>query len=319
MRWPLSPTKVYDPSLGDEVLREAAVRLADGDWAAAEALRGTRDDPWVVNSVLHEDDTVPIARFQEWAAISGSSYSLAHLGHAQLAAAWAMVEQPESNAASETIEGPFATTLRQADATFQDAAALDPAAAEPWVGLMATGRALQLPIKQIEERFVQVHARASFRFDACLHMLRAMSARQGGTHEKMFRLARWLRHEAPAESPVHGLLHLAHVEYVLSETESGLGLDDYLNRVEVAKELKGAALDYLRASPTEVTVGHLETLNLLLLTVVPRDALSARAVRESIRRIDNRATELPWSFWGDDIERQFRTVRDLRARAAKAA
>ncbi|MEM9467207.1 MAG: hypothetical protein AAGA90_17675 [Actinomycetota bacterium] len=315
MRWNRTTTRGYDPAFGDPDLRAAVGHLIDGDWRFIERRFWTPHESWVLSTVLHDDQVdIPLARFEEWAAGSGSGLAVAHLGQAQISAAW----KNHGEAGNITIASDrFLDGMDRAEQTLADAVRLDPTIAEPWAGLLITARALRLPFADIENRFVNVHTREPFRFDACHQMMRAMSARGGGSHDAMFEFVRWLNAEAPAEATARSLLHLAHFEYALSDAEPGLTLTDYLTLPEVAAELHRAGHSYLRATPPTAGPQHLQALNLILLMVVPNDRLSGQIVRECIHRIDDRPTALPWSAWGDDVHRRFHAVSDERLRAAE--
>ena len=314
MRWSRTTTRGYDPTYGDDELRAAVQQLRDGDWSAVERLLRPHRPAWLLSGVLHGHGAdVPVLRFEEWAAASGTGLALAHLGQAQIGAAL----QNRAAEAGSIADRRVCEGMARAEHTLLDAARLDPTIGEPWVGLMITARALRRPFADIEDRFVNVHSREPFRFDACHQMMRAMAARGGGSHDAMFEFVRWLNANAPADAAARSLVHLAHLEYALSDAETRLTLDDYLRLPEVATELKKAGHSYLRSTPSLATAEYLQALNLILLMVVPVDALSGRIVRECINRINDRPTALPWSLWGDDIGRRFRAMRDLRAKAAK--
>ncbi len=316
MRWTRTATKGYDPTFGDLELQTAVTNLLDGDWVSVERLFRPARESWVLSNVLHDDEiAIPLSRFEAWAAESGTGLAVAHLGQAQITAAW----KNHGSAGTDPIAAErFTEGMCRAEGTLVEAIRLDPALAEPWAGLMITGRGLRLAFADIEDRFVHVHAREPFRFDACHQMMRAMSARGGGSHDAMFEFVRWLNAEAPADSAARCLVHLAHFEYALSDAETGLTLNDYLSLPEVAAELKKVGHNYLRATPSLATAEHLQALNLILLMVLPIDTLSGRVVREAINRISDRPTAVPWSSWDEDIHRRFRTVRDERAKAAKS-
>ena len=308
----------FDPAMGDRELQEAIVHLRDGDWRFVEDLITRRDDTWLLRTVLHDPEAdIPFGCFVTWKTQSGSANAVAHLGHALTAEAWRIRGTVYADEVTETIRNAFLAALEEAEVTLHDAAAMDPSSAEPWVGLMSTARGLELPRDEIERRFVEVHARDAFRPDACHQMLQTLCAKWIGSHEEMFDFADWIRRSSPADSPCVDLSAMAHIEYALSGHEPGLDLTAYFSRPRVADDLQSAAQRLLDATSTRAETHHLQALNLFLLTVEPIDSTSAHIARETIRRIDDRPTAVPWRADGSRADVRFAQVRDARARAAR--
>ena len=304
----------FDPLLGDDDIHQAFEQLEQGDWSLIDALFEHRRDAWVVSWLLHSEHTsIPLERFADWAAAAGSPHSLAHYGRAQVTAAAVRHRDAEGDDAKAKALA-YIAALDEAEATLRAAADLDPSRSEPWVGLMATAMGLRLPRADVQERFVQVHAREPFRPDACQQMLKRMCARSGGGHDEMFEFARWLQQESPTDSPCQALLALAHIEFGVSS--DGWELEDYLRKPDVAEELKSVMRSYLLGSPEEGPVRHLQALNLVLMAVVPTDKLSGAIVREAVGRIDGRPTALPWGYLDDDIDAAFKATKSQRMKAA---
>ncbi|MEM9467210.1 MAG: hypothetical protein AAGA90_17690 [Actinomycetota bacterium] len=308
----------FDPTMGDDELQMAVDRLCEGDWRFVQELFARRDDSWVISTVLHDEATaIPLGRFLEWESESGSALAMAHLGQARAAEAWKIRGTMYAHEVTDDIRDAFLLALEEAEATLQEAVRMDPAMAEPWVGLMSTGRGLELRKEEVERRFVEVHAREPFRPDACHQMLQTFTAKWIGSHEEMFQFAEWIQREAPADSPCADLMPMAHIEYVLSGHEPGLMLSEYLRRQRVSDELQSTARRMLNATSGRAETRHLQALNLFLLTVEPINAMAGRIVREAISRIDDRPTAMPWRYYGDRIDVRFAQIRDEKAKAAK--
>lgn len=307
----------FDPAMGDPDLQQAIDRLADGDWHFVQELFDSRPDRWLVSAVLHSDHaSIPMSRFEEWAAASGKASATAHLGQAQVRAAWTTRGRAPIQSASEEALNRFQADLEAAEVTLREAAEMDPRSSEPWVGLMATARGLALPKNELESRFVEVHARDPFRPDACHQMLQSLSAKWVGSHEEMFEFAEWIHQEAPNDSPCAGIVPMAHLEYAVSGHEQ-VTLAEYLRRREVTEDLLASVRPLLEATTGTAPTEYVLALNLFLLMIEPTDALSGRAVRETITRVANRPSALPWSYFGRDIDHRFARIRDERAKAAK--
>ncbi len=307
----------FDPAMGDPDLQQAIDRLADGDWHFVQDLAGSRPDRWLMSSVLNSDHaSIPLSRFEEWADASGRAIAMSFLGQAQVRAAWAERGRAPLHSVSDDTLSRFRADLERAETTLREAADMDPRSSEPWVGLMVTARGLELPKRELESRFVEVHAREPFRPDACHHMLQSLSAKWMGSHEEMFEFAEFIRQEAPRDSPSLGVVAMAHFEYAMSGWEH-VTLAEYLRRSEVAEEILASVRPLLEAINGPAPTEYVSALNLFLLMIEPTDALSGRAVRETITRVADRASLIPWSYFGPDIDHRFARIRDERAKAAK--
>ena len=109
----------FDPAMGDPDLQHAIDRLTEGDWQFVQELVEQRDDAWVLATVLHDEAAdIPIRRFEEWAETSGKAVAMAHLGHAQMNAAWAARGKGYADQVTEEGRQGFFDGLQQAEATF---------------------------------------------------------------------------------------------------------------------------------------------------------------------------------------------------------
>ncbi|MEL6984116.1 MAG: hypothetical protein AAFO29_16950, partial [Actinomycetota bacterium] len=90
----------------------------------------------------------------------------------------------------------FVTQLSAAEELLYEVISERPAMAEPWVGLLISGRALQVDLDELRERFENAHSRDPFRPDACIQYLQGLTKKWGGSNVASFDLARWLEDEA---------------------------------------------------------------------------------------------------------------------------
>ena len=147
-------------------------------------------------------------------------------------------------------------------------------------------------------------------------MLQATAAKWFGSHEAMFDFARWVDSNAPVDSAARSVLAFAHIERMFAE-----GFDDpelqaepgfYLTQPEVSAEMNRAARSYLDATSATAEVAHLRPLNYYSVAVKPCDNESALLTRELFSRIGDRPTEMPWSYYADEIGYRFAVVRQFR-------
>ena len=295
-----STDAVYDRCRGDESLRASYQAAVAGQWQHLDSFMAGRNDGWLVSSVLTGDGSaVRIETFQEWATHAPSARALSMLGWMQIQAAWAIRGNGLANTVSKESFGSFKEGLQHAEGTLQQAVAMDPDLADPWVPLMTTSRGLQMGQRELQRRFDECQRNEAFRPDACGQMLQGLCAKWGGSHDKMFEFARHIDANASPDSPSHVALPSAHYEFAAYTDD--LKPSDHYKTADVAAEIESAAERYLAATPPNPLAAHLGPLNYFVWAIQPHDKRSAKLASECIARINGRPTSTPWDMWKGDI------------------
>lgn len=312
--WDVEPV-TFNPFLTDEITT-AYWSLMNGSWAEASSL-GSRPDAWMLAGLLAGSSSkVPVRTFEQWAVAEPSAATYAILGLARTRDAWAIRGHAYARDVDPNAWTAFNAGLEEAESALWYGVELDPFSADPWVGLLPTARGLGLGLEETRARFNEAHKLAPFRLDACEHMLQATAAKWFGSHEAMFDFARWVDSNAPVDSAARSVLAFAHIERMFAE-----GFDDpelqaepgfYLTQPEVSAEMNRAARSYLDATSATAEVAHLRPLNYYSVAVKPCDNESALLTRELFSRIGDRPTEMPWSYYADEIGYRFAVVRQFR-------
>lgn len=202
----------------------------------------------------------------------------------------------------------FVNQLSTAEELLYEVIGERPAMAEPWVGLLISGRALQVDLDELRERFENAHSRDPFRPDACIQYLQGLTKKWGGSNVACFDLARWLEDESPPSSPARATLPMAHIERGLLQ-HGPAELINYLGETDVVAELSNGLLRYLQAIPAPAPTPTLGVLNAYVLALSVRNSMTAGLVSDALARIDNRPTEWPWSIFSDDVAAVFAEIQ----------
>jgi hypothetical protein len=305
----------FDPFLGDAGLRHAYQLLHSASWD--EVTQQLEGDSWLLQSILVSDDAaIETIVFERLAQARPSGRTLALLGGALIRDAELYLRGVRLPLAQPSpARRAAAALLEEAEETLARAVRLRPALADPWIHLLSSGRLLGLDLPELRARFENAHSRAAFRPDGCRQYLLGLSARNGGTDDAMFQLARWICAEAPPDSAARLVLPMAHLERGLGP--SGGSLTDHLTIPDTMAELTSALAAFLAATPPEASAAELGVLNAYGLAMTVDSPEAAGLVQECFRRIDNRPTSYPWSLYHDEeIVAVFAEVRRTQLRSA---
>jgi hypothetical protein len=309
----------FDPYLADADIRDTVACIASEDWSGAEQSIGDHPDPWLVVDLLTSDESpVRIGSFESWCRQAPSPRSVSLLGRAKIRAAWEIRGRASASSVRTDSWDGFFAGLRDAETTLVAAVEADPSSCDPWVGLITTARGLERDRVELRNRFHNAQSRQPFRPDACQTMLQSLCHKWGGSHEQMFAFARWVEKNAAPDSPARHLIHVAHLEFAIASNDEGVRLSSHLRRREVAAELLSNAERFLEATPREARAAHLPALNMFVLMLYPTDKRSAAALIETVARIAERPTPMPWVYFGDAIAPRYAAVRDERLIAARS-
>lgn len=341
----------FDPFLADRELRAAYRVMVDGDWRRLERFLEVSPKGWLFGSIITGDVVgMETVVFERWVDFKQSPRSRVFLANALIRDAFAAYDlhrmyheigtdgRPSGNGsaalvddgtlddvhdpAEPTIDGflseaddQFVTRLSAAEELLYEVISERPAMTDPWVGLLISGRGLQVDLDELRERFENAHSRDPFRADACRQYLQGLTKKWGGSNVASFDLARWLQEATPAASPAREALPMAHVERgILQYGSSGLGT--YLAQPEVMAELSNGLLAFLQASPSETPAEALGVLNAYTLALHVGTPTAADLMVETLARIANRPTEWPWSLFSDDVAAVFAEIQADQLRAA---
>lgn len=355
----LRPDRI-DPFLGDRELRAAYRVMVDGDWTRLERFLQVSAKGWLFSSIVTgEIVAMETIVFERWVDFRQSAQSRVMLANALIRDAFAEYEvrrdigfsglagaggpgagrpgmtdrSPFEDPPDPTIDGladeaddRFVTKLSAAEELLYEVISERPAMAEPWVGLLTSGRGLQVDLDELRERFENAHSRDPFRPDACRQYLQGLTKKWGGSNVASFDLARWVQVEAPPAAPAREALPMAHIERGLYQygTEK---LSRYLTQPEVVTELQNGLIDYLQATSSSgpslsvpaqspAAPQSLGVLNAYALALHVGDRNTAGLMNETLARIDNRPTEWPWIVFADDVAAVFAEVQADQLRAA---
>ncbi|MEM9563277.1 MAG: hypothetical protein AAGA93_11700 [Actinomycetota bacterium] len=226
-------------------------------------------------------------------------------------------ERPLDAAIDEWLDDDdrFVTQLNAAEELLYEVISERPAMADPWVGLLISGRALQVDLDELRERFENVHSRDPFRPDGCVQYLQGLTKKWGGSNVASFDLARWLEEESPPASPARLALPMAHIERGLLQYGPDR-LAAYLTQPDVAAEVGNGLMRFLQSIPSPAPAEVLGVLNAYVLALPAESRMNVGLLTDALGRIDNRPTEWPWSVFSDDVAAVFAEVQADQLRLA---
>ncbi len=294
---------VLDPTLGDAYANRIRDELAAGEFAGAEALFASVEDPqdrtWYAD-VLSNWTNCP-DWIDGWFQSQPSAVS--HLIRGVHALHWAW--QARGFGYGETVRDEgwklFFKRLERAEANLQMAARLAPEDPTPWAFLIRAARGAQLGTDETRRRFDEARRRAPEHRYAHSQMLQCGCAKWGGSHEQMFEFARQAVAKSRPGGPLHVLVAEAHIERWLAEW-SDVGEDEaagYFAEPSVKAAISKAARDALEArfTPTHDTVRTRNFFAFGLWRCGERDAAAVQ-----FDAIGPWVTLEPWSYLGDAVQ-----------------
>ncbi|MGI9597186.1 MAG: hypothetical protein ACR2QK_13570 [Acidimicrobiales bacterium] len=308
-----------DPFLADGELRAAYRSLVDGDWKRLERFLDVSPTGWMFGPIVTSEIVgLETVAFERWVEFKRSPRSRAFYAAVQIRDAFSARSQAiasETNGHRLAEDEKFVNRLTAAEEILYEVVSDRPAMADPWIGLLISGRGLQVGLEEIRERFENAHSRAPFRPDACRQYLQSLTKKWNGSNVATFDFARWVEKQAPEGSSAREVLPTAHIEKGLLQ-EGRTNLATYLMQPEVVAELATGLLSFLQATPSPAPTEALGVLNAYALAISADGQSTARLVTETFARIDNRPTEFPWSIYADDINDVFSEIQADQLRFA---
>ncbi|MEW2521085.1 hypothetical protein [Actinacidiphila alni] len=186
----------------------------------------------------------------------------------------------------------FRARLTTAEELLLDVAEREPEWAAPWYYLQICGRGLQVADDVAESRFAATLRRSPGHTAAHRQHLQQLSAKWGGSHERMHAFAREAMLGARAGSPLGQLVAQAHLEEWLDQ--GGDPESPYLSGTEVLAALNQAAARSVYHADFVRRLDWPRAFN----TFAMAFALAGddRLARPLFRVLGDRATELPWAY-----------------------
>ncbi|MFG3287104.1 hypothetical protein [Streptomyces sp. NPDC048111] len=190
----------------------------------------------------------------------------------------------------------FHARLRTAEEWLYEAAEREPGWTTPWVGLITTGRGLQVGREAARRRFEAAVRRDPHHVPVHQQRLQQVCAKWSGSHEEMHAFARASVFGAPGGTPLGQLVARAHIEHWL-HLDSRAG-EAHMTRPETVASLREAAEHSYRHPDFVRSGGWLEVYNTFALAFsLAGDHASAR---ECFAATEGRVTEAPWDYVGAD-------------------
>jgi hypothetical protein len=333
-----------DPFLTDRELRAAYRVMVDGDWRRLERFLEVSPKAWLFASIVTGDVVaMETIVFERWVDFQRSPRSRVFLANALIRDAFAEYrrhhdigtfgavtangsgldfDDDADEGGEPTIDGflsetddRFITQLNAAEELLYEVISERPAMTDPWVGLLISGRGLQVDLDELRERFENAHSRDPFRPDACRQYLQGLTKKWGGSNVASFDLARWLQEATPPASPAREALPMAHIERGLLQYGTA-ELSTYLSQPEVVAELSAGLIEFLQTTAMPAPTLALGVLNAYALALHVDSRATAGLITETLARIDNRPTEWPWSVYADDVAAVFAEVQAVKLRTA---
>jgi hypothetical protein len=291
------PVPGIDPSYGDarlKAIREAA-KQGVGKWPVIRGHLAAAEDGEDLTFLL--EGLQSVSGPERWlgevaAAEPGDALPLLASGARHVQWAWHARTGFEAKYVSEEQWELFRARLRTAEELLLEAAEREPTSAAPWYFLQISGRGLQVGPDVAERRFEATCRRSPGHVAAHRQHLQQLSAKWGGSRERMHAFARESALAAPAGSPMGMLVAQAHLEEWLD-----LGGDpesSYFREAEVAAALHQAAArsvyhaDFVRRRDWPLAFN----------TFAMAFALAGdhRLAGPLFQVLGSRATEMPWAY-----------------------
>ncbi len=146
------------------------------------------------------------------------------------------------NVSTEQFEE-FHRRLRMAEQILTSAIRADPESPIPWMGLLTSGRGLQISLHEVEYRMEQMAARYPL-YGGFSAYLQFVCKKWFGSHEQMWEFADSVNEAAPSGSPLHAVQADATIERFLGRTD--------LLRPKAALKAEGRLDPLLRAAEQSV-------------------------------------------------------------------
>ncbi|MFH9726477.1 hypothetical protein ACH4M4_26455 [Streptomyces sp. NPDC017254] len=301
----------YDPTFGDRALADGREDMLLGRWEGARDLLARIPGDWDVRAHrvrLLADAAAGRRTVDLWQVSEPTNPDAAVLR--------AETEVMRMFAAARTGRTPGADRLDTAVRYCYRAAELAPSDPQPWVSLLTLGRLYPGGHPETSAWWKEILARDRDHREGHHQVLRHLSARWHGSYATTLNFAWDAAGSAPYGSPLAILAQVARAEHyrhrVATEGKGVLGLTHHWTDERARGDLRHAWDKWIaHRVPRAQDVADLNHLAHGLV----RAGMAERA-GEVFRLLDNRATEVPWSYTGDP-EQLFIRWRDKVASDAR--
>ncbi|WP_328941452.1 hypothetical protein OG259_07190 [Streptomyces sp. NBC_00250] len=310
MRRRSTSAPVYDPAFGDTALAEGREDMLLGRWEGARDLLARTPDDW--------DRRAHRIRLLADAAAGRRTVDLWQASEPQnpdAAVLRAETEVMRLFAAARAGRTPDAERLERAAGLCYRAAELAPADPHPWVSLLTLGRLHPQGHPEMSAWWNEILTRDPYHREGHHQALRYLSARWHGSYGTALNFAWDVASSAPYGSPLAILAQVARAEHyqyrVRTEGKAVLGLTHHWSEERARGDLRNALDKWVaHRVPRAQDVADLNYLAHGLVKAAMADRAGV-----VFRLLDNRATEVPWSYTGDP-EQLFIRWRDKTASAS---
>lgn len=320
----LGPDPLRDEMLLYPDLREMADAVDRRDWPAVRAYiehMPTADDRcWAAAQFAERSGADAVLR-AALAADPSDDLAAALTGHRLIAAAWDVRGGGRASTVSQEQFDRFHDLLRQADATFQDVLARDPANLFAGTGRLTSGRGLQVGLGEVIRRYELLERHYPHLWAAQGPLLQQLVPKWGGDWPRAWEFAVRCAQAAPPGSPCAVQVVWYHLEQwieLADDAPAGSPQADrlahpYFTQPQVHADLVRAAEAsvlnpaYRRPRGWEGIDGAF-AMCFALAGDLPRAAVHFAA-------LDNRMAEAPWNY----LPRRTLVYRQMRARALRVA
>jgi len=294
-----------DPCMGDPLARSFCEALTRRDWPAARQILLGANHPDDRCFLLDACGSVPDV--QDWIGAVAATDPVAQLVRGCHATAWAWEARGGYRAKYTRAEQfqLFFERLRLAESSLYDVVAANPDEIAAWAFLVRTARGLELGLEDGEFRFQHAISRHATNLKAHAEWMQTCCQKWGGSHERMFQLARSAVAAAPDGSMLHALIPLAHLEVMIDLEGTAARL--YLTRPDIQAELRAAAERSVLHPAADLRPGWPLYFNTFAMAFANAgDQPAAAAV---FSRLGDRITDHPWQYIGGDPAKTFSKAR----------
>ena len=296
---PMEPLVPVDRFLGSASAREFRAALADRRFDSLVGVLGScssiDERVWAVQVAV--DDPTLIDAIKGWcSAQPQSGLATATWGASLVAQAWARRGGRRFADLQPGERELFYELLRSAERTLHHAAQLSPGSPLPWMGLLRSGRALQISRHEQRLRYDQAMRRNAPGLDPHQQLLQGLCQKWGGSHDEMFAFARQVAAGSPAGSPLATVLVLAHFERGVAGDPP---LREYMAGVAgQIRALGQQSVEHPAFADSVPDGAHARNMMCLAYSLCGDHELSQR----QRAALGGRLSAFPWDYLGDPVD-----------------